>query len=215
MPSAAVHLTSEDAVQVISTVAAVSLVRAIAGRYKDQTPDDFLRIDPAQPFRKPDGWLAWSLVGLVSAPAVIAASGFLFSLIPVELDPGRGTVGAVSEMIGSIDTQVFVNLLVVTGVLAPVLEETVFRGFLLSSLTKKVSVPAAVFLSSLLFAACHFSIRDFPQLFALGIVMGFAYVRSRNLLTSIVIHGAWNSFVIGILYVLVSNGVSMKEILGE
>ena len=44
-------------------------------------------------------------------------------------------------------------------------------------------------LSALVFGAAHFSARDFPQLVALGIVMGFAYVRSRNLATPMLIHG--------------------------
>jgi uncharacterized protein len=202
-------------VQVLSTGVAVVLVRSIAKKHGDMVPDDFLHISLKQPFQRPNGWLAWSLAGFVSSPIAIAASGFLFSLLPVSLSPGEGTVGAVANMVGTIDNHVFLNLLLVTGVLAPVLEETVFRGFLLTSLTSKMSAPAAVFWSSLLFATCHFSVRDFPQLFALGVVMGFAYVRSRNLLTSIVIHGAWNSSVVALLYILVSNGVTIEQILAD
>ena len=201
--------------QVLSTAVAVSLVRFIAQRQTEEVPDDFMRASARNPFSKPDGWAAWSLLGLAASPVAIFASSLVFSILPVDLDPGSGTVGAVSGMIGSAETQVFVNLLLVTGVLAPVLEETIFRGFLLTSLTKKMSAPAAVVLSSLLFAACHFSVRDFPQLFALGVVMGFAYCRSRNLLTSIAIHGLWNSSVIAILFVLISNGVTMEQILGD
>ena len=47
--------------------------------------------------------------------------------------------------------------------LAPLLEEVVFRGFLLATLTKWVPVPAALLLSSLAFGAAHMNVRDFPE----------------------------------------------------
>lgn len=48
---------------------------------------------------------------------------------------------------------------------------------------------------------------------ALGIVMGFAYVRSRNLLTPMVIHGVWNGTVLTILFALVQLGVNIEDML--
>ena len=48
-------------------------------------------------------------------------------------------------------------------VLAPLLEETVFRGFLLASLTKYMPVPAAVLISSVGFGLVHLTPRDLPQ----------------------------------------------------
>ncbi len=47
------------------------------------------------------------------------------------------------------------------------------------------------------------------QLTALGFLLGFAYVRSRNLLTPMLIHGAWNGTVLTILFLLASQvGIS-------
>ena len=74
---------------------------------------------------------------------------------------------------------------------------------------------AAVGVSSLAFAACHFSTRDFPQLTALGMLLGFSYVRSRNLLTPMIIHGTWNGVVLSFLYFLVSNGVDVQQLLTQ
>ena len=48
---------------------------------------------------------------------------------------------------------------------------------------------------------------------ALGIVMGFSYVRSRNLLTPMMIHGLWNGTVLTILFALVQSGVKLEDIL--
>ena len=73
----------------------------------------------------------------------------------------------------------------------------------------------AVVVSALVFGAAHLSAKDFPQLVALGIVMGFAYVRSKNLLTPILIHGAWNGTVLTLLFALTSAGVNLDELLGH
>jgi uncharacterized protein len=137
------------------------------------------------------------------------------SLLPTEVSSSSGTVDAVAGLIETVDPSVLTNLVLVAGVLAPVLEETVFRGFLLTSLTKHMSIPSAVVLSSLVFAGAHFSPRDSPQLFVLGIVMGFAYCRSRNLLTTMFIHGSWNTTVVVLLVTLIDSGVPLKEILGR
>jgi uncharacterized protein len=196
-------------------VAGVGLVKYISSRKEEQPPDDYLKASLENPFRFPDGWASWGITGLLVAPLAIVLSSTVFSLLPQDMSSGRGTVDAVAGLVETVNPWIFANLLLVTGVLAPILEETVFRGFLLTSLTKYFSLPQSVALSSVLFAACHFSLRDFPQLLALGMVMGFAYARSRNLLTSITIHAVWNSTVVVMLFLLVNSGLSMTEILGE
>ena len=74
----------------------------------------------------------------------------------------------VVKMVDTGSSPSFLSLFIGTGVLAPVLEETVFRGFLLASLTKLTPTPVAIAISSTLFGLAHFSPRDFPQLVALG-----------------------------------------------
>jgi len=71
----------------------------------------------------------------------------------------------------------------------------------------------AVLVSALLFGAAHLSAKDFPQLVALGTVMGFSYVRSRNLLTPMIINGTWNGAVLSLLFLLTSQGVNLEELL--
>ena len=101
-----------------------------------------------------------------------------------------------------------------SGVLAPLLEETVFRGFLLTSLTKFMPTWAAIPSSALLFGAAHLSPRDFPVLFSLGCLLGIVYVRSRNLLTPMLVHGVWNSAVLTLLFYLASTGLDIEELIG-
>lgn len=67
--------------------------------------------------------------------------------------------------------------------------------------------------SAVAFGLAHLSLRDLPQLVALGCLLGVSYTRSRNLLTPMLIHGAWNGTVLTILYLLVSNGIDVQRML--
>ena len=136
-----------------------------------------------------------------AAPAVSSAAS-------AAKDQGPGTIDAVLPMLKSGDGQAgrFFSVLTVTSVLAPLLEEVVFRGFLLASLTKWLPTPGAVVFSSVVFGAAHLAPRDFPQLVTLGIVLGFSYARTRNLLTPMFIHSLWNSGVLIVVAGLVATG---------
>jgi membrane protease YdiL (CAAX protease family) len=76
---------------------------------------------------------------------------------------------------------------------APFFEETLFRGFLLPSLTKIVPFWSALAISGFLFAVAHLNLADLIPLTVLGMVLGFAYMRSGNLLTPMLLHSLWNS----------------------
>lgn len=83
----------------------------------------------------------------------------------------------------------------VVSVCAPVWEEIVFRGFLLPSLTKYMPVWCAILVSSVAFALAHFNVQTILPLIFLGVVMGVAFTRSKNLLSPMLLHSLWNGFV--------------------
>ena len=198
--------------QVVETVVGIAIVRATLAPFAPLSEDVF-RVDVARPFALRDGWLTWALIGLVAAPLAIGGAAALGQALGygAATAAGRGTADGVAGLL-DMDSATFAALLVVTAVLAPILEETVFRGFLLPSLTKWVPTPAAVTLSALAFASAHLSVRDFPQLFAFGLVLGTTYSRSRNLLTPMLMHGAWNGSVLVVLYYLATHGVKVQEL---
>eukprot|EP00959_Pyramimonas_sp_CCMP1952_P107615 2249896-Pyramimonas_sp.AAC.1 len=119
----------------------------------------------------------------------------------------------VAPLVDSTDALDITSLLLVTSVLAPVLEETIFRGFLLTSLTKYMPNSGAIVLSSLVFACAHFAPKDAPQLFALGLVLGTVYTRTRNLLSPMLVHSLWNSLVLLLIVYLQSQGFNLEDIL--
>jgi len=194
--------------QVAETLAGICAIALTVGRY--EIPDDVLRLRLEGPVSKPRGWLVWALWGIFLAPFVVTLASALIELTGYE-ETGRGTVDEVVKIV-DMEGSTYASLVTVTGVLAPILEETVFRGFLLASLTKWIPTPAAVVVSATAFGLCHLSPKDLPQLISLGTVLGFSYVRSRNLLTPMIIHGTWNSTVLTVLYILASTGVPLEDV---
>jgi len=84
----------------------------------------------------------------------------------------------------------------VVSLCAPIWEEAIFRGFLLASLARYMPTGVAVVVSSLLFAMCHFRLQTFLPLLMLGIVFSLVFLATRNLIPPIVLHSAWNIYVL-------------------
>jgi membrane protease YdiL (CAAX protease family) len=83
------------------------------------------------------------------------------------------------------------------GVLAPVIEELLFRGLLLRALLRRMSPEASVFLSALAFALAHLAgdpnaLLALPALAALGVVLGVVALRTGSLSRPILIHAGFN-----------------------
>jgi membrane protease YdiL (CAAX protease family) len=207
------------AVQLAETATSLGLVYALVSRHTDVVRDetkDWFKIDFSEPFERERGWAKYGLLGYGATFFALAATG----LVVDALESGAQTVDKASEQVGTIDGVMpliqsddpgtFVAVLAVTSVFAPLLEEVVFRGFLLASLTKWLPTPGAVLFSSVLFALAHLAPRDFVELVVLGMVLGFSYARTRNLLTPMLIHSLWNSGVLVVVAVAIKAGVASE-----
>ncbi|EEE68756.1 hypothetical protein OsJ_27450 [Oryza sativa Japonica Group] len=194
------------------TAAVLGVIFGITNTYRPFSNDIF-RYDLKEPFKLENGWLLWAGIGFFAAIISIALAGAAMSFLGGET-PERETDSLVLllPLIGSSNIST-ACLLGITGVLAPILEETVFRGFLMVSLTMWFSTPISVLITASVFAFAHLTPGEFPQLFVLGIVLGFSYAQTRNLLTPIIIHAMWNSGVILLLTVLQLQGYNIKELL--
>jgi len=197
--------------QIIETAVGIGVIATSSGTFYNKTPS-VLKLDVSEPFRKPNGWLFWALIGILLAPEVVFIASSVTEAFGAEDLQAKGTADAISQIL-SLDQITFTCLFTTTAILAPLLEETVFRGFLLPSLAKFMPTPLAVVLSSIAFGLVHFSPRDTPQLTALGILLGFSYIRSGNLLTPMLIHGTWNGTVLTVLYILQANGYDINALL--
>jgi membrane protease YdiL (CAAX protease family) len=82
---------------------------------------------------------------------------------------------------------------------APLIEETLFRGFIQSFIRRFLGSKKAILLTSLIFSSMHFTMSQglrnitlIGSLFVFSLFLGFIYERQRNLLASITLHFLFN-----------------------
>ncbi len=150
-------------------------------------------------FKFASNWVLWGLGGyFVAVPLVI-----LISLINQQIWQGQGGSNPLLFLALQAQDRVALAIFFFTAcIAAPIFEEIIFRGFLLSSLTRYLPVWGAIFLSSLIFALAHLSLSEVLPLTMLAIVLGVVYTRSRNLLASMLLHSLYNSGTLLSLYIL-------------
>jgi uncharacterized protein len=150
-------------------------------------------------------WWAWGVGGyLVALPLVI-----LVSWVNQKIWQGQGGSNPILPIVmEGKDPTAMAIFLITAAIAAPLFEEFLFRGFLLSSLTRYFPTWGAIVLSSLIFAVAHLSLSEVLPLMTLGIVLGFVYTRSQNLLSSMLLHSLWNSGTLLSLFILGSGNHS-------
>lgn len=81
-------------------------------------------------------------------------------------------------------------------VVAPVVEELIFRGLILQGFRRNYNAFVAVFMSALLFALYHLNPWQFPATFVLGLLLGWIVVRTNSIILSIIGHSINNFLVL-------------------
>ncbi len=147
------------------------------------------------------GWMQWRVRPLLSAlrdavagwlmvtPLVMLTGWLLVRLVG---DPG-GSNPLLELVLGSHDPLALGLLALTAVVLAPLFEETIFRGALLPVLAARFGPLMGVLLSGLLFAMAHISVGELAPLTVLGVGLGLVRLRSGRLWPSVLMHGLWNA----------------------
>jgi membrane protease YdiL (CAAX protease family) len=79
---------------------------------------------------------------------------------------------------------------------APITEESIFRGVILSGFLNNYGKLKALLLSSCLFGLFHLNIWQFVGAFLIGLFLGFIYIRTGSILPSMLCHGIYNGLTI-------------------
>lgn len=95
-------------------------------------------------------------------------------------------------------------------ILAPVLEEIIFRGIILKGFLLTYPAKKAIILSTLLFALVHFNVAHFEMAriiapLCVGMFLGWIYFKINNLALCIFIHSISNLFGLMVLYLTYFN----------
>ena len=160
---------------------------AVSLRGEDPVRELHLSVRPIDLLALPLGALVQVAVGFAYAPFVDRN----------ELEaPSRELADAVHGTGGK------VLIVLMTVVLAPLLEELFYRGLVLRSLERGVPTWAAVVVSGLLFGAMHFQLLQLPGLAAFGIVAGTLAATTGRLGPAVLAHVGFNAVALAYLDVL-------------
>jgi membrane protease YdiL (CAAX protease family) len=90
------------------------------------------------------------------------------------------------------DPTVIISRSILTLIIGPIVEEAIFRKFLISILLKRFLVIQALLIQMLIFGLWHITRGIDPSIFALGFLLGVIYIKTGNLILPITIHILWN-----------------------
>lgn len=92
-------------------------------------------------------------------------------------------------------------------ILAPLVEETLFRGFLQTYIRQHLGSRQAILITSVCFSLFHYSagqglgnVSIIPSLFILALFLGFLYEKQGSILASMLLHASFNAVSVINLY---------------
>jgi membrane protease YdiL (CAAX protease family) len=116
----------------------------------------------------------------------------------------EGTQQAV-QLFGTTHNRALIDSPIVLAVfIAPVVEETIFRGFVFNAVLRYAPVGIAAVVSGVIFGLAHFDATAFFPLACGGIVLAFVYYRTGSLVSSMLTHGTFNA--VNVVLVLATGG---------
>lgn len=141
-------------------------------------------------WRPGDGW--GIVIGLVLQVVVAVVVGGLLNLLP-----GEPTQQEVVEVAADAPRgAALAGLFVLLGVLAPMIEEILYRGVLLSRLRRSMGPWPAIVVSAAAFAGFHLvdpgALYAVPGLFIIGLVLGWCALARGDLGLAIAVHAGVN-----------------------
>lgn len=134
----------------------------------------------------------WMLLGplLLITPALVLAVGWVNQLLQWWLPLSAWEASAFEQM-----AETSIAMLTAVCVLAPVLEEMLFRGVVLRAFLQLYPRGLAIGGSALIFGFAHMNVYQFVVGAVVGTVNGWLYERTRSLLPCITLHAAFNGLV--------------------
>lgn len=126
--------------------------------------------------------------------------------------PGYQVNADLLEIFGTSKLELIIAF-IVTVILAPLVEEIFFRGFLLRSLVDKVGVWPGTVLVAALFATFHMQWQSVIPIFILGLIINYLMLRSRSIYPAILFH-AFNNLIALILQILlIKNIIPIEDLI--
>ena len=144
------------------------------------------------------GTLAIGCGLLIGSYMIILVHNLILTGIGVETQGDR-----ITQIFALLDTPIW--FLIVGAVLAPLVEEIFFRGFLFQGLRAKYGWFGGMLLSSGVFAVAHLNLASLVPTFVLGNLLAYLYHRSNSVWPGVLLHALINTSSLLFVYFLSQN----------
>lgn len=133
------------------------------------------------------GIVVWSIIGFVlSWIAQVVAVNIEIKVFGIE--PGSENTAIIMEI--AMQTPIF---LLIPVLIAPILEELIFRKIIFGTLYKRMNFVFAALLSALIFGIIHQEPDHILIYSSMGFVFAFLYVQTKRIIVPIIVHIALNT----------------------
>ena len=136
--------------------------------------------------------LIWGLGAMVPVYILLGLGSFIIQLIIPSKEQAPEMQEIVQTMISSNDITIRITILFSAIIVAPMVEEIIFRGYIYPILKRYSHRLFAGFMTSLLFAVVHGHVEGLVPLLFLAIILTFCYEMTGSILVPILIHALFN-----------------------
>lgn len=134
--------------------------------------------------------LKWAVLGyFITMVAQVVCNLILILLL--DLDKGSENTQAIIKL-----AKLNPAFIVIPSLIAPILEEIIFRGIIFKRLFERFPFLVSAVISSAIFAFMHGDLPFFLSYFLIGIIFCYLYKRTNSILVPILTHMLMNSFVV-------------------
>ncbi|RDW20055.1 CPBP family intramembrane metalloprotease [Oceanobacillus arenosus] len=148
--------------------------------------------------------ITWSILGVFMAYFAQAFAVILETFI-FDITPGSENTAQIMDLSRAIPIFVIVPALV-----GPILEEIIFRKIIFGSFYKKMNFFFAAILSALIFGFIHQEPEHILIYASMGFVFAFLYVRTKRIITPIIVHMSMNTLTIIAQYSLTPEQIQQQ-----
>jgi uncharacterized protein len=169
-----------------------------------------LKMGQARSHSTTEGIILWSILGVFMAYFAQGIAGLIESqLFGIEIGSEN------TEMIMNI-TRTIPIFAIIPAIIAPILEELIFRKIIFGTLYKRMNFFLAALLSAFIFGIIHGEPEHLLIYASMGFVFAFVYVKTKRILVPIIVHMTLNSISVILQYSLTPEDIErMKQQLDQ
>ncbi|WP_353892778.1 CPBP family intramembrane glutamic endopeptidase [Proteinivorax hydrogeniformans] len=133
-----------------------------------------------------------SVVSFIAGMSLLYLSSVIVGFFPDE------AIDSHVENMSSLTEGGVLLFFLAAGIMAPLIEEVIFRGLIFKELRGKVSIFAVILIQALLFGFYHLNLVQGAYTFVMGVFLGISLLWTGSIWAPILIHAGNNIFSIGL-----------------